>query len=41
MAYYKEELEYLHESGKMPDWAYYQLNEKTAVENYQAALTHK
>ena len=34
MAYTKEQIEYLHESGKMPDWAYYQQNGATAQENY-------
>ncbi len=29
------DLEELHESGKMPDWVYYQLNGKTAQENYR------
>ena len=28
-------LEYYHTTGKCPDWAYYQLNGKTAQENYQ------
>ena len=30
----KEEIEYYHNSGLMPDWIYYQLNVKTAEENY-------
>lgn len=30
----KEMIEYLHRSGKLPDWMYYQLNGKTATENY-------
>ena len=34
MAYNKEQIEYLHDSGKMPDWAYYQQNGATAQENY-------
>ena len=34
MAYTKEQIEYLHDSGKMPDWAYYQQNGATAQENY-------
>lgn len=29
------DIEELHESGKMPDWVYYQLNGKTAQENYR------
>lgn len=38
MAYTKEQLEYLHDSGKMPDWAYYQQNEATAQENYNRQI---
>ena len=34
MAYTKEQIEYLHDSGKMPDWAYYQQNGGSAQENY-------
>ena len=34
MAYTKEQIEHLHDSGKMPDWAYYQQNGATAQENY-------
>lgn len=30
----KEEIEYYHNSGLMPDWVYYQVNGKTAKENY-------
>ena len=30
----KEEREYYHNSGLMPDWIYYQVNGKTAEENY-------
>lgn len=30
----KEEIEYYHNSGLMPDWVYYQVNGKTAQENY-------
>lgn len=30
----KEMIEYYHNSGKMPDWVYYQVNGKTAQENY-------
>lgn len=29
-----EEIEKLHNSGKMPDWYYYQVNGKSAWENY-------
>ena len=29
-----EQAEYYHSIGKMPDWIYYQLNGKTAQENY-------
>lgn len=34
MAYTKEQIEYLHDSGKMPDWLYYQQNGAKAQENY-------
>ena len=38
-------IELLHNAGKMPDWAYYQLNGKNALENYieqkKPALTDK
>ena len=27
-------MEQLHRRGKMPDWAYYQLNDRTAEENF-------
>ena len=30
----KEEIEYYHNSGLMPDWVYCQVNGKTAQENY-------
>lgn len=30
----QEQIEYLHSIGKMPDWVYYQINGKSAVENY-------
>lgn len=30
----KEEIEYYHNSGLMPDWVYYQVNGNTAQENY-------
>jgi hypothetical protein len=28
-------IEWLWKAGKMPDWAYYQQNGKTAFENYR------
>ena len=34
MAYTLKEIEYLHDTGKMPDWIYYQQNGKSATENY-------
>ena len=34
MAFSKEQIEYLHNTGKMPDWAYYQQNGGLAQENY-------
>ena len=34
MAFSKEEIEYYHNNGLMPDWIYYQQNGKTAQENY-------
>ena len=34
MAFNKEQIEYLHDIGKMPDWVYYQQNGKSAQENY-------
>lgn len=38
MAYTKEQIEYLHDSGKMPDWAHYQQNGATAQENYNRQI---
>ena len=38
MAFSKEMLEYLHDSGQMPDWAYYQQNGKSAGENLREQL---
>ena len=38
MAYTKEQIEYLHNSGKMPDWAYYQQNRTTAQQNYNRQI---
>ena len=34
MAFSKEQIEYLHNTGKMPDWDYYQQNGGSAQENY-------
>lgn len=34
MAYTLAEIEWLHDNSKMPDWIYYQLNEKSLTENY-------
>lgn len=34
MPFSKEEIEYYHNVGLMPDWAYYQQNEASAQENY-------
>lgn len=31
----KEQVEYLHNTGKMPDWAYYQQNGNSIAENYR------
>lgn len=31
----KELLNFYRERGNVPDWAWYQLNGKSAVENYQ------
>ena len=28
-------IELYHDLGKMPDWAYYQQNDKTALDNYK------
>ena len=37
MAYTQEQIEWLHDNGKMPDWAYFQQNGKTAQQNYVEA----
>lgn len=39
----KEQVEYLHNTGKMPDWAYYQQNGNGITENYreQKAKIHQ
>lgn len=34
MSLTQEEIEYLHDIGKMPDWYYYQVNGKSFQENY-------
>lgn len=34
MAFSKEQIEYLHNIGKMSDWYYYQVNGNTAEQNY-------
>lgn len=31
-----KEIEYYHDRGLMPDWFYYQVNGKSAEENYEA-----
>lgn len=31
----KEQVEYLHNTGKMPDWAYYQQNGNGIMKNYR------
>lgn len=33
MAYTQEQIEYLHNIGKMPDWIYYQQNNKSPQQN--------
>ncbi len=35
MALTPQEIERLHNSGKMPDWIYYQVNGKSAQENWE------
>jgi 5,10-methylene-tetrahydrofolate dehydrogenase/methenyl tetrahydrofolate cyclohydrolase len=37
MALTQEQIEWLHDNGKMPDWAYFQQNGKTAQQNYVEA----
>lgn len=32
-----EQIEWLHDNGKMPDWAYFQQNGKSAQQNYVEA----
>ena len=36
MALTPQEIERLHNSGQMPDWIYYQVNGKSAQENFEA-----
>lgn len=38
MSYNKEQIEYLHYIGKIPDWAYYQQNGATVQENYNRQI---
>ena len=33
MAYTKDQIEWLHDNGYMPDWAYYQQNDKSPTMN--------
>ena len=35
MALTPEQIEWLHDNGKMPDWAYYQQNGKSAQANFE------
>ena len=37
MAYIQEQIEWLWQHGKMPDWAYFQQNGKSAQSNYALA----
>lgn len=37
MALTPEQIEWLHDNGKMPDWAYFQQNGKTAQQNFAEA----
>ena len=41
MAFTDEQIEYLYKSGKMPQWAYFQQNGKTAQENYNTILLER
>ena len=34
MAFTPEQIEYLHSTGQMPDWVYYQQNGRSLQENY-------
>ena len=35
----KEQIDFLHDTGKMPDWAYYQQNRNNIAENYREQKT--
>lgn len=35
MSLTQSQIERLHDDGKMPDWIYYQVNGKTAEQNFQ------
>lgn len=35
----KEQIEFLHNTGKMPDWVYYQQNRNGITENYREQKT--
>lgn len=37
MALTHDQIEWLHDNGKMPDWAYFQQNGKTAQQNFAEA----
>lgn len=37
MSLTSEQIEWLHDNGKMPDWAYFQQNGKSAQQNYVEA----
>ena len=41
MAFTDEQIEYLYKTGKMPQWAYFQQNGKTAQENYNTILLER
>ena len=41
MAYSLEMIEWLHDNGKMPDWAYYQQNGKSADHNLREQRDRK
>lgn len=41
MAFTDEHIEYLYKTGKMPQWAYFQQNGKTAQENYNTILLER
>ena len=36
-----EQIEYLYKTGKMPQWAYFQQNGKTAQENFNTYLLER